>query len=567
MKAPVRLVFVLLLVAGLLLGFAPRRAAAHPLGNFTINHYSALTVYADRVEIRYVLDMAEIPAYTELQTIHADGSTTLTPAERDAYLARKAAELLKGQTLTLDGQPLALAVAGPMQLSFPAGAGGLPTLRLVMPLAAPTGGARTGTLNYRDENYVERIGWKEIIARAGDGVALKNATVPATDISAELTQYPADRLNDPLRITEAAVTFAPGVPGSGVAAPGSAQQPAPDALTWAQSRQDPLADLINQKDLTLGVILLSLVLAFGWGAAHALSPGHGKTIVAAYLVGSRGTAMHATLLGVTVTISHTIGVFILGFITLYASQYILPDRLYPWLEFLSGALVAGVGITLFVQRFRAWQRTRQGTPALAGAIQAQALEHTHDHGAGDGHDHGHSHAAGHSHDDAHSHAAGHTHDHRPGDGHDHEHSHAGGHTHDHTHGDAAAAPHRHGLLSRPHTHLPADGQQVTTGNLLALGITGGIIPCPSALLVLLLAINLHQIGLGLLLILSFSLGLAMVLTGIGLLMVYSRGLLGRVRLNFQGGLLGRLPMASALAVCCLGLVLAYQALSAGGILR
>ena len=128
-----------------------------------------------------------------------------------------------------------------------------------------------------------------------------------------------------------------------------------------------------------------------------------------------------------------------------------------------------------------------------------------------------------------------------------------------------SAPHKHGLFSRPHTHVPADGQRVTLGSLLALGITGGIIPCPSALVVLLVAVASHRVALGLVLILAFSLGLAVVLTGIGLLMVYSRTLLGRVR--FNTGLLGRLPMASALAVTCLGMVLAYGSLSQGGILR
>src|SRR5206468_5348409 len=110
------------------------------------------------------------------------------------------------------------------------------------------------------------------------------------------------------------------------------------------------ASLIVHDHLSTGFVLLSLLIAMFWGAAHALSPGHGKSIVAAYLVGSRGTARHAVFLGMTVTVTHTIGVFVLGLITLFASQFILPEKLYPWLGLLSGLLVVGMGISLFRSR-------------------------------------------------------------------------------------------------------------------------------------------------------------------------------------------------------------------------
>ncbi|HUS16897.1 MAG TPA: high-affinity nickel-transporter [Chloroflexia bacterium] len=522
-----RLAFLPLVLAGLLLGATPRAAGAHPMGNFTINHYSALTIGGGQVRVLYVLDMAEIPTLQELQTVHDGGSATLTAAERDAYVARQSAALLQGLSLTLDGKPLAIAPAGAAALAFPPGAGGLPTLRLELHYAATLPGT-AGALVYRDTNYSERIGWREIIARGADGTALQQASVPATDVSAALTQYPADLVNNPPQVGSATLAFGPG--GSAAGTLGAAAGGGQNALGWAQGRSDPLADLIGQEDLSLGVIMLSLVLAFGWGAAHALSPGHGKTVVAAYLVGSRGTAMHAALLGLTVTISHTIGVFVLGGVALYASQYILPEQLYPWLEFLSGVLIAAVGVTMFTQRLRAWT---QGRASSADAGHGHAHDHRHDPDHGHNHDHGHEHDHTHNHDDSHD----------------------------------PAVPHKHGMFSRSHTHLPADGQQVSIRSLLALGITGGIIPCPSALLVLLLAVSLHRIGLGLVLILAFSLGLAGVLTGIGLLMVYGRHLLSRVRFSPARGLWSRLPMASALAVSCLGLLLAYQALNTGGLLR
>src|SRR5690349_13212563 len=159
----------------------PRGAGAHPLGNFTINHYTALTVRGGAVDVRYILDMAEIPAYQELQTIHADGSTALTPAERDAYIARRVADLLPGLSLTVDGQSLALQKTKG-EVSFPPGAGGLPTLRLVLDLTA-TLPAATGALHYQDKTYDGRPGWREIIAIAGSGAQLDQSSVPTTDRS------------------------------------------------------------------------------------------------------------------------------------------------------------------------------------------------------------------------------------------------------------------------------------------------------------------------------------------------------------------------------------------------
>jgi ABC-type nickel/cobalt efflux system permease component RcnA len=545
------------------------------MGNFTINQYSALTVGSDRVDLLYVVDMAEIPAFQELGTIRPDHSTGLTQAERDAYTTSKSAELLKGLSLSVDGNPLQLSVTKSV-LSFPSGAGGLPTLRLEISLTAPTG-AQRGTLQYSDANYKERTGWREIIANPAKGTALSNSSVPTTDRSNALRNYSPDLLQTPPNVTSATVAFAPGA-----ASPGSQQaatQPKDiTALSWAQGRADALTDLIAQKELPLGAFLLALLIAFAFGAGHALSPGHGKTVVAAYLVGSKGTPWHALLLGITVTISHTIGVFLLGLVVLYAADYILPEQLYPWLGFTSGMLVAIMGVALFVQRFRAWRRAdasrgkaaNGGIPASLRSLfaarrqlafqpaeaSAQAAYSPHDH---EHEHHFHAHPSDHHHDD-----------------HDHDHGHDHNHPHDHDHSDIAFttqnsklktqnSTHKHGPFSRPHSHLPADGQKTSLRSLLALGIAGGIIPCPSALVVLLVAIASHRVALGLVLILAFSFGLAAVLTGIGLLMVFSRSLLNRF--NFAGGILGRIPMLPAVTVACLGLLIAYEALKTGGILR
>ena len=549
MKATMRIALVTLTVICLSLVAMPRQASAHPMGNFTINQYSALTIGSDRVDVFYVVDMAEIPAFQELGTIRAgairsDGSVSLTAQEHDSYAAKKGAELAKGLSLSLGGQPLQLSVIK-RALSFPPGAGNLPTLRLEISLSAPLSGAASGSLAYSDSNYEERIGWKEVIANGAQGTALQNSSVPTTDRSNALHSYNPDLLKTPPSVTTASISFAPGAAASSGAAPALGQtQPAgnSDVMAWAESRRDALTDLISQKELPVGAFLVALLVALGFGAGHALSPGHGKTLVAAYLVGSKGTPRHALLLGLTVTVSHTIGVFALGIVLLMAAN-ISGTVLYQWLPFLSGLGVAFMGITLFVQRQRVWRR--------AHATASADLVHSH---AG----HAHSHDS-HTHDHDHDHEHTHSHD----LGHDHDHQHTDDHTHDNDHD--ASVPHKHGLFGRTHTHLPGDSEKVTMGNLLTLGIAGGIIPCPSALVVLFAAVAFHKIALGLTLIVAFSVGLAAVLTGIGLLVVYGRGMVTRI--NFNRGFVGVLPMISALLLTGGGLLLAYNALTSSFVIR
>jgi ABC-type nickel/cobalt efflux system permease component RcnA len=239
------------------------------------------------------------------------------------------------------------------------------------------------------------------------------------------------------------------------------------------------ASLIAREHLTPGFIALSLLIAMFWGAAHALSPGHGKSIVAAYLVGSRGKPRHAVYLGLTVTATHTIGVFALGLVTLSLSAFIVPDQLYPWLNLVSALLIVSVGVSVLRWRVREWRGRG---------------EHEHDHG----HSHGHGHA-------------------------DHEHDHA--------------LSHR---------------------RLLGIGISGGIVPCPTALVVLLAAISLHRVGYGLVLIVAFSVGLAVAMTAIGLLAVTAKRTFARV--DFNGGAIRLLPAFSAVVVLGLGLAMTVRAL-------
>ena len=234
--------------------------------------------------------------------------------------------------------------------------------------------------------------------------------------------------------------------------------------------------LIARGDLGAGVVLVSLLVAMFWGAAHALTPGHGKAIVAGYLVGTRGKPRHAVLLGLIVTATHTAGVFALGLVTLLLSRFIVPERLYPWLTLASGALVVAVGASVLVGRLR---RAR-------------------------GHQHHHQH---------------------------HHHHHDQPHEHEHDHG---------------------------RGGLLGAGVAAGLLPCPTALVVLLSAIALHRVGFGLALIVAFSLGLAATVTAIGLLAVLARRAFGRLSLN--GRLVRALPAASAFLILAVGVGITVRAL-------
>lgn len=370
MKANRRMISLAALLAAGLVLVTTTSALAHPLGNFTVNRYAGLLVQRAALDIDYVVDMAEIPTYQEIsQVIGANPDGAPDASKADAYRQRKCAEFPANMAITQNGNALALR---PTQsaIEFPPGAGGLLTLRLTCGYRAEISNlAAPNAIVFRDANFSDRIGWREIVVQ-GDGVRIIDSTAGSATLSNRLRSYPTDLLSNPPAQTEARFKFefAPGSSSNG--------GPVPSFSSALDRTQDPFAALITANDLSLPVILLSLALAFALGAAHAVSPGHGKTIMAAYLVGTRGTTMQAILLGMTVTITHTLGVLTLGVITLFASQYILPESLYPWLSLLSGVLVIGMGAFLVVNRLR---KSRHG------------YSHMHDHG-----DHHHEHP-GHEH--------------------------------------------------------------------------------------------------------------------------------------------------------------------------
>ena len=319
------------LLLGLLALAVPFAAAAHPLGNFTINRYAALHVGQRALTVHYVVDMAEILAFQTITEIDKNGDGTIDPDEREAYLSRAPADLARHLILTVDGreQPL---TAGRRTFSLPPGAGGLPTLRLEVNFEASLPSAR-GAVEFRDGNFPGRLGWQEIIADASEGIALAESTVPGTDRSRALRDYPTDLLASPPQVSEARFRMVSATSSDAVA-----EAPAPRGVLAGPGRfSDRLTELIaTRAPLGPGLVLTSLLVAAALGALHALSPGHGKTIVGAYLVGARGTARHALFLGLVVTATHTLGVYALGLVTLTVSHYIVPERLFPWLGAASG---------------------------------------------------------------------------------------------------------------------------------------------------------------------------------------------------------------------------------------
>ena len=454
MKRVVALAAVLVAVTAATLG-RPGVADAHPLGNFTVNHYAGIELAGSRVYVRFVLDLAEIPTYQDGGRVRARG-----------YAADVAREL----ELRIDGTPARLVPVSHRVSSRP-GAGGLPTLRFEAIYRASRGGR---SVSFADRTFASRIGWREITVSARDGARLVGASVPAVSRSDELRAYPQALLRSPLDVRTATAHY---VPGDIAGAP-----PAVDGRAAPAHGGGGFEALVERGALSPGIVVLSLLVAAFWGAAHALTPGHGKALVAGYLIGTRGRPRDAVLLGATVTATHTAGVFGLGLVTLLLSRFIVPEQLYPWLTLVSGLLVVVVGAAVLRQRAR--------------------VRHDHDH---------------HAHD------------------HDHHEHHSHGH-HDHGH------------------HDPS----FERGGIVGVGIAAGLLPCPSALVVLLSALALHRIGFGFALIVAFSLGLASTITGIGLVAVLARRVFSRVGLD--GPVVGALPALSAVVILLVGVALTVRAI-------
>ena len=509
------------------------------LGNFTINQYCGLELAHSAVEVHYVVVYGQLPALRELHMADTDGDGVTSQAERDAYIGRLAPGFAQGLTLRIDGVKVPLR-ATHWTSSLPTEQGGF-SLRVDVEFAGALSTSAmdaTRTLEFTNENYAGRMGWHEIVVKPAAGVQAFNTNAYSTSLTGGLTEAlqslpaagPLDERTVHLSFGDSAPLDAKLLSGrSGSSAtvatssPPASSKKADTKLQseWIARRTRQLVNAISGPRLEPRVAVLALLGALLLGAVHAMSPGHGKTIVGAYLIGSRGTPRHALFLGLTVTITHTLGVFALGFATLYASRYVVPERLFPMLSLISAVLVLVMGVVLLIQRgriarqalaeassapSRTFQFVRPAVTAPAGkpglvlappALYVDAMMH----------------------------------------------SHGGG---------------------PMHSHLPpgASGEKITWRSLLTLGISGGLVPCPSAMVLLLAAVALNKTTYGMLLVVAFSVGLAITLSLVGLAFLYARNRFRRPSAASRWA--HALPVASACTITVVGIALCVGALRSFG---
>jgi ABC-type nickel/cobalt efflux system permease component RcnA len=457
-------------LAIVVLAFASHPASAHPLGNFTVNTYAGIHIVPGEVRVEYVVDMAEIPTFQTLPDVDANADGQVSPAERQAWADAFAPAILANLALEVNGRSVELTV-GSASMELRPGQGGLDTLRFEGVFAGPVAGDR-GTLRFVDGNYADRqAGWREVTAVGEDGFRVVRSTVPAESASDALLGYPQDLLSSPLRVIEASASFEPGasVGGGSREGGGTVARPGADA--------SPLTGLLANRGIPL--VALALLLAAAFGAWHAMLPGHGKTLMAAYMVGAEARARQAVAAGTAVAIMHTASVLALGLAVRALESTFRPERLYPWLGLVSGLVALALGVWLLIARLAAWSAARR-------------------------HDRGHSH----------------------------------GHAHPHA--------------------LPEGVPLASRRGLAAIALAGGLVPSPSAVLVMLGAIAAGRAAFGLALVAAFGAGLAGALVLLGVGAIRARDVLAR---RMSSGFAGLAPIASAAAIVAVGLYLTARGAS------
>ncbi|MFB9178282.1 hypothetical protein ACFFX1_09110 [Dactylosporangium sucinum] len=520
---------------------APGAAQAHPLGNFSVNQLGALSFRPSGLDVLAVADFAELPTVQSQSTVDYLGAA--------AFAARECAALASAFSVRVDGAPLALAV-GDASFGYSDGSAGLRTSRLECSLSLSYDFSDESTVDVVNGYRGDRVGWRELTAVAS-GVHLVDSPLPTASRSDGLRSYPDDLLSSPPDVRSAHLRVAPG--GSTLSTSAAdGESVAPVLPGWLGRAEAQLRGWVGSRDLTVGVGLAAVLLALLLGAAHAALPGHGKTVMAAYLAGRRGRPRDALAVGATVTLTHTGGVLVLGLLLTTAAG-LAGETVLGWLGVTSGVLVAAVGAAMLLSRHKSHTHTH-------GHTHAHAEGHTHSHDNANSHADdggGHSHEShSHSHGPA-AHTSGHSHSHGPA-------AHASGHSHSHSHGPAAHTSghfHSHG----PHSHAHGDGPGGAGPSRLAIvgmGIAGGLVPSPSALVVLLGAVGLGRTWFGVLLVLAYGLGMAAVLTAAGLLLIRVRDRwAGRLRLTTRLPRLTRLaPTGTAAMVLLVGSALAVRSL-------
>ncbi|KOV98101.1 nickel transporter [Streptomyces sp. NRRL B-1140] len=508
-------------------------ASAHPLGNFTVNRYDGLVAAPGELRVHHVEDLAEIPATQAGPDVERLG-IAMWARERCAAAA-------EDSRATVDGRAVAL-TAERSDARVRPGQAGLDTLRVECELTAPLpSDEKTLSLGFRGAGAANGPGWREITAR-GDRMTLAASDVPEKSISDELTSYPEELLSSPADTASAALRVRPGgaaLAGEEPDAPAASVLPR-GADRWTRA----LDDLVARQDLTAGFAALALLIAVVLGAMHALAPGHGKTIMAATAAARGGHARMRDVLpmAASVTITHTLGVVALGLLVTAGSA--AAPSVIAWLGVASGLLVTLAGASLVRRALRNRAHTH----------------HPHGHHHGPRHDPRHGHGS-HTHDhdgDHHGHAHDHKDHHHHGDAHDHDHDHD--HPHDHAHPHPHTIEHSHGGFTHSHPVAP------TLRGTILMGFAGGLVPSPSAVVVLVGAAALGQAWFGLLLVVAYGVGLALTLTAAGYAVVKAGSGMTRLldrRPRWSAGPVAALvrrtaPLGSAFAVLVLGAGLVFK---------
>jgi len=458
---------------------------AHPLGNFSVNQSIGLKLSPDRVAVTAIVDLAELPTLQERPAVDANGDGKVGAAESAAYNTRICRAMAGAVALRVDGDRVRWSVR-PAGFEYRPGSAGLHTSRISCAFDAAADLTRRAVVDVVNGYRADRIGWREITA-AGHGVHIVNPPVPARSVSGSLRSYPTGLLGSPLDQRSARLQVEPGDgPSAGAAIHVNRGDP---VSRWVAEADRTLERLVGGH-LTPFVGVLAVLLALTLGAAHAALPGHGKTVMAAYIAGRRGRPRDAFTVGAIVTLTHTGGVLVMGLL-LTATASLAGEVVLSWLGIASGILVAAVGAAM-----------------LVGVLRRRASVCDHHHG--------------------------HSHDH---DVH--------GHSHDHDH---------HG---HSHSHPARRARRLS---LVGMGIAGGLVPSPSALIVLLGAVGLGRTAFGVLLVVAYGVGMAAMLTAAGLVLVRVRDRWASRPRRTLARLSALAPTGTAALVLCVGLGLAGRAM-------
>ncbi|MGI5458765.1 nickel/cobalt transporter [Streptomyces sp. CA-249302] len=489
---------LLLAAAGSSLAAAP--AWAHP--NNEVAQQANLRVDGTHLDIQILITPGVLVAPAFAKALDTDGDRTLSTAEKTAHAERVSAAL----AVRAGGRkiPLTLNTTSYPHYALLAASGGSVLFDLTADLPSGSG-------NFTFTNAYDPPGTKlttvQTMVMTADNRQIDSANVKRADNDRTVT------------VTGASASATNKTP----------QSTAAGTSAWGSSAMlDALRTPMTSPWALLALVGTCALL----GALHALTPGHGKALLASYLVGAHSTPRQAVILGAVITITHTASVIAFGTAVLFAGQFVMPEVLVPALQAASGAAILFLGARLLHRR---WLQQP--------AANSQGHDHHHD----EGHHHSDAPALAHAHTHALSHGA--TDDH--GDSHSHQ-DHGADHSHSH---------HDHGHSHGGHHHHHPTVMPTTFRGIAAMGVSGGIIPCPEALAVLLLAIGLNRTALGLTMIVAFSIGLAGVLVGLGLILVSARTSLTGLRQRGSGRLTHWLPVASAIVVTTLGLIITLEGVS------